>query len=76
VEVKIELGRARVDRHDLSGLGIGSIVQLDTQVSDPVSVVVNGGVVARGEILVIENKLCVRVAELVSDSSRVTHEAA
>ena len=76
LDLKIELGRTRIDRRDLCGLSVGSVVSLDTSVSDPVDVMANGRLVARGEVLVLDGKLCVRVTELVGDGVRMANAAA
>ncbi len=76
LELKIELGRSRIDRRDLCGLSVGSVVSLDTSVSDPVDITANGRLVARGEVLVLHGKLCVRITELVGDGVRMADAAA
>lgn len=66
LELKIELGRSRMAIEDLMKLRKGSVVPLDKMAGDPVDVLVNGRLVARGEVLVFNDNFCVRVAELVS----------
>ena len=63
--VSIELGAARLDEDSVAQLETGSLVTLDRHVDDPVDIVVEGRVVARGELLVIEEELAVRIVELI-----------
>ena len=63
--VSIELGAARRDEDSVAQLETGSLVTLDRHADDPVDIVVEGRVVARGELLVIEEELAVRIVELI-----------
>lgn len=63
--VSLELGRATMPLRDVITLGQGTIVELDKQIGDPVDVVVNGQVVARGEVVVVDNRFAVRVTEVL-----------
>lgn len=56
VTLEIVLGTARMPVSDLMKLGRGSVIPLDRKIGDPVDVVVNGRVVARGEVVVLENE--------------------
>ena len=64
--VKIELGRARMLVEDVLGLGEGAVVELDKLAGDPVDVFVNEQLIARGEVLVLNDTFCVRVSEIVA----------
>jgi flagellar motor switch protein FliN/FliY len=66
LNVKIELGRSRMLVEDVLKLGEGSVVELDKLAGDPVDVFVNDRLVARGEVLVLNDNFCVRVNEIVS----------
>jgi flagellar motor switch protein FliN/FliY len=66
LNVKIELGRARMLVEDVLKLGEGSIVELDKLAGDPVDVFVNDRLVARGEVLVLNDNFCVRVNEIMA----------
>jgi flagellar motor switch protein FliN/FliY len=68
LNVKIELGRARMLVEDVLKLGEGSVVELDKLAGDPVDVFVNDRLVARGEVLVLNDNFCVRVNEIVSST--------
>lgn len=67
LHVKIELGRTRMLVEDVLRLGEGSVVELDKLAGDPVDVYVNDRLVARGEVLVLNDNFCVRVNELIAD---------
>lgn len=66
LNVKIELGRSRMLVEDVLKLAEGSVVELDKLAGDPVDVFVNDRLVARGEVLVLNDNFCVRVNEIVS----------
>lgn len=66
LDLKIELGRTHMYLEDVLKLRKGSVVPLDKLAGDPVDIYVNGRLVARGEVLVLNDNFCVRVAELVS----------
>ena len=66
LNVKIELGRSRMLVEDVLKLGEGSVVELDKLAGDPVDVFVNNRLVARGEVLVLNDNFCVRVNEIVA----------
>lgn len=65
LDLKIELGRTEMLLEDILKLRKGSVVTLDKLAGDPVDLFVNGRLVARGEILVMNDNFCVRVAELL-----------
>jgi flagellar motor switch protein FliN/FliY len=66
LDVSIELGRTQMYLEDVLKLRRGAVVTLDKLAGDPVDVFVNGRLVARGEVLVLNDNFCVRVAELVA----------
>lgn len=66
LNVKIELGRSRMLVEDVLKLGEGSVVELDKLAGDPVDVFVNDRLVARGEVLVLNDNFCVRVNEIMA----------
>jgi len=63
--VRIELGRAELLLSQLAGLGKGSVVRLNRQTYEPVDLVVSGRVFARGEIVVIDDHIGLRVTEVL-----------
>ncbi len=66
LDLRIELGRTQMHLQDVLQLGKGAVVPLDKLAGDPVDIYVNGRLVARGEVLVLNDNFCVRVTELVS----------
>ena len=66
LDLRIELGRTHMYLEDVLQLRNGSVVALDKLAGDPVDVFVNGRLVARGEVLVLNENFCVRIAELVA----------
>jgi len=73
LRVKIELGRAQMLVEEVLKLGEGSVVELDKLAGDPVDVWVNERLIARGEVLVLNDNFCVRISEVFSnDPHRVT----
>lgn len=69
LNVKIELGRSRMLVEDVLKLAEGSVVELDKLAGDPVDVFVNDRLVARGEVLVLNDSFCVRVNEIVANAT-------
>lgn len=73
LRVKIELGKTRMRVEDVLQLGDGSVVELDKLAGDPVDVFVNGRLIARGEVLVLNDNFCVRINEVMTaDPHRVS----
>ncbi len=70
--VTVELGRTSMKVRDLLELGSGSVVELDRTAGSPVEVLVNGTIVARGEVVVVDDELGVRVTEVVRTDEAVT----
>jgi flagellar motor switch protein FliN/FliY len=66
LNVKIELGRTKMLVEDVLKLGEGSVVELDKLAGDPVDVYVNDQLVARGEVLVLNDNFCVRINEIIT----------
>jgi len=69
LDLRIELGRTRMHLEDVLKLKRGSVVPLDKLAGEPVDVFVNGRMVARGEVLVLNDNFCVRVTELVAGNT-------
>ena len=66
LDVRIELGRTEMYLEDVLKLKRGAAVPLDKLAGDPVDVYVNGRLVARGEVLVLNDNFCVRIGELLA----------
>ncbi len=72
LDLKIELGRTHMYLEDVLKLRKGSVVPLDKMAGDPVDIYVNGRLIARGEVLVLNDNFCVRVAELIVGANVLT----
>lgn len=68
LDLRIELGRTMMRLEDVLQLRGGAVVVLDKLAGDPVDIYVNGRLVARGEVLVMNDNFCVRVTELVGSA--------
>jgi flagellar motor switch protein FliN len=69
LDMTIELGRTHMHLEDVLKLKQGSVVPLDKLAGDPADIFVNGRLVARGEVLVLNDNFCIRVAELIVGES-------
>lgn len=67
VEVVVELGRRRMKVSEILGLTEGSVVKLEKVVGEPVDVLVNGRPVAKGEVVVVNDRFAVRLTEVVEE---------
>ena len=66
MNVQVELGRAELLIDEVMSMREGVVVPLDKLAGDPIDVVVNGRLLARGEVLVLNDKFCVRIVEIVA----------
>lgn len=71
VTVALEVGRASITVRELLGLTPGSIVELDRLAGEPLDVLVNGVKVARGEVVVINEKFGIRLTEVIPPAERM-----
>ena len=71
LEVMVELGNTRMYIRDLLQLGQGSVIELDKLAGEPMDVLVNKKLVARGEVVVINEKFGVRLTDIVSPTERI-----
>lgn len=69
--ITVELGRKRLYVHDLLQLSQGSVIELSKQIGEPFEVLVNQKLVARGEVVVINDKFGVRITDIISPLERV-----
>ena len=70
LEVTVELGRTRLLIRDILDLSPGSIIELDKLAGEPVDLFANGMLVARGEVIVIDDNFGVRVTEIITAAER------
>lgn len=71
LDVTVELGRVRMLIKDVLELSSGSIIELDRVAGEPVDLLVNGRLVAKGEVVVIEDNFGIRITEIISPAERV-----
>jgi flagellar motor switch protein FliN/FliY len=71
LDVSAELGRSKLLINDLLQLGQGSVIELDKLAGEPLEILVNGKLVARGEAVVINEKFGVRLTDIISPMERV-----
>lgn len=76
LEVTVELGRTRLLIRDILDLSPGSIIELDKIAGEPVDLFANGMLVARGEVIVIDDNFGVRVIEIITAAERKTEKGA
>ncbi len=67
LHVTVELGRTEMLVEDVLKLSSGSVVELDKLAGDPVDIYVNQRLVARGEVLVLNDNFCIRISEIVAN---------
>jgi flagellar motor switch protein FliN/FliY len=65
IQISVELGRTRRKIKDIADLGVGNIVELDRQAGDQVDVIANGKLIARGDVVVVDDNYSVRITEIV-----------
>jgi len=70
MEVTVELGRAKRQIKDILGMGEGTIIQLDKLAGEAVDILVNNKLIAKGEVVVIEENFGVRVTEIVTNPDK------
>ncbi|MFW5728265.1 MAG: flagellar motor switch protein FliN, partial [Spirochaetota bacterium] len=73
MEMTVELGRTRKLIKEILGMGEGTIIELDKLAGEPVDILVNHKLIAKGEVVVIDENFGVRVTEIVSPMERVSN---
>ena len=71
LDVSVEIGRSRMLIHELLQLGQGSVVELNKLAGEPLDVLINSRLVARGEAVVVNERFGVRLTEIVSPVERI-----
>ena len=69
VEISVEIGRVTMSIGEMLQLGPGSVVELDREVTEPVTVMAQGVRIASGEVVVINDRFAVRITEVSSDDA-------
>lgn len=71
VTIAMEIGRTKINIRNLLQLNQGSVVELDRLAGEPMDVLVNGTLVAHGEVVVVNEKFGIRLTDVVSPAERV-----
>ncbi len=71
VTLSVEIGRSRVPIKQLVSLSQGSVIELDREVSEPLDLLVNGKLMARGEVVVVDGQFGLRLIDIVSPPERL-----
>ncbi len=71
LDVSVELGKVRMIVNDLLQLGQGSIIELNKPVGESLEIYINNKLVARGEVVVVDEKFGIRVTDIISPLERV-----
>ncbi len=71
LQVTVELGRTKHSVKDILQLATGSIIELDKLAGEPVDILVNSRLIAKGEVVVIDENFGVRITDIVSQAARL-----
>ena len=71
VTISLEIGRARISIRHLMQLNQGSVVELDRLAGEPLDVLINGTLIAHGEVVVVNEKFGIRLTDVISAAERV-----
>ncbi|WP_369838008.1 flagellar motor switch protein FliN [Donghicola sp. XS_ASV15] len=71
VKMTVEVGRTEITIQDLLRLNEGSVIELDRMAGDPLDILVNGTIIARGEVVVVGERFGIRFGEIVDPEERM-----
>ncbi len=71
LQITVELGRTRMKFRDVLNLSNGSVVELSRMVSEPVDILVNGALLASGEVVVVDDHFAIRISKLLNRVERL-----
>ena len=71
LNVTVELGKVKMPVNELLQLGQGSVIELSKQVGEPLDIYVNNKLVAKGEVVILDEKFGIRVADIINPAERV-----
>ncbi len=72
VDITVQLGRSRMIIKELLQLGQGSVVELEKLAGEPMEILANNRLIARGEVVVVNEKFGVRLTDIISPTDRLT----
>lgn len=71
VDVHVEIGQARMNIQNILAFSVGTVIELDRLAGDPVDIIVNGKLIGKGEVMVVDENFGIRVTELIEPEKRV-----
>ena len=71
VKVMVELGRTKMSIGELLALHKGSVIELNVHAGDPLDLVVNGCLIAQGEVVIVNDRYGIRLTDIISPSERL-----
>jgi flagellar motor switch protein FliN/FliY len=71
LEITVELGRSKLKLKEIMDLNIGSIIELDKLTGEHIDILVNGKVIAKGEVVVVSESFGVRITEIINPRERI-----
>lgn len=71
VQITVELGRTKITIKNLLQLAHGSVVELEAMAGEPMDVLVNGTLIAQGEVVVVNDKFGIRLTDIITPSERM-----
>ncbi|MCX7142649.1 MAG: flagellar motor switch protein FliN [Proteobacteria bacterium] len=71
VSLEVQLGRTKIAIKNLLQLAQGSVVELDGMAGEPMNVLVNGCLIAQGEVVVVNDKFGIRLTDIITPSERI-----
>lgn len=74
LEVSVEIGRTRKSVQEILSLNVGSVIELNKLSGEPVDLLVNGKIIAKAEIVVIDENFGIRITEIIKPKSRIGFE--
>ncbi len=71
VQITVELGRSKMQIRHLVALTYGAVIELDVPAGEPLDVVVNGTLVAQGEVVIVNDRYAIRLTDIVTPAERL-----
>lgn len=71
VQLTVELGRTKIPIKNILKIGQGAVIELDAAAGDPLDVFVNGCLIAKGEVVVVNNNFGIRLTDIITPSERI-----
>lgn len=68
IQITVELGKTRKKIKDIADMTVGNIIELDRQAGDQVDVIANGRLIARGDVVVVDDNYSVRITEIIKNT--------